>query len=67
MGITTEVLEAKRLEYQNKLQMYRNTVIALEGAIEAIDDLLKGDALTMDELKETLGAESIEVIENDKS
>lgn len=38
--ITKEVLTAKRSEYLEKLQMYQNTVIAIQGALEALDDLL---------------------------
>ena len=61
MPITQEVLQAKRLEYLQKLQMYQNTVIAIQGAIEAIDDLLNGDSITTEELKEVLNAQSVEV------
>ena len=61
MPITKEVLQAKRLEYLQKLQMYQNTVIAIQGAIEAIDDLLNGDSITTEELKEVLNAQSVEV------
>jgi hypothetical protein len=39
--ITKDVLIAKRNEYVGKLQTYQNTVIAIQGAIEAIDDLLQ--------------------------
>jgi uncharacterized protein YutE (UPF0331/DUF86 family) len=69
MVIDKNVLLSKKQEYITKLQMYRNTAIAIEGAIDAIDDLLKDfedAALTTDELKEAIGAQSVEVM-NDKS
>lgn len=58
---TKEQLEAKRAEYIRARDQ-------LDGAIMAIGEIIAmcypEDALTLDELKEMTGAQSVEVVEN---
>lgn len=65
--LNKEVLLAKRKEYENQMQMHQNTVIAIQGAIEAIDDLLASieDAIPLDVFGKAIGAESVEVVKNE--
>ncbi len=55
--ITAEVLKKKRAEYVATLQGLQDNVIALQGAIQAIDELLELSTPTMTE------SELIEAIE----
>jgi hypothetical protein len=61
-AITREELERRKADYEAQ-------IIALQGAIAAIDDLIKflegNDALTMDDLKSITGAQKVEFTKND--
>lgn len=62
--IDRATLQAKRAEYQQTMDDYQRSIYALQGAIQAVDELLALDAqneqaLTMDELKQFVGAREI--------
>lgn len=65
--ITKDVLLSQREEYVKKRTLYQNTVIAIEGAIEALDDLLKlyDDGIPLEDFAKQLGAVSAEIVTND--
>jgi len=53
--ITSEVLTKKRAEYVARLQELENNIFALQGAIQAIDELSEiENSLTVEELTEAL-------------
>ena len=54
-AITAEVLQKKRAEYVATLQSLQNNVIALQGAIQAVDELLElSSTMTESELLEAI-------------
>jgi histone deacetylase complex regulatory component SIN3 len=57
MNITRQHIEAKRAEYQNTIDQYQRSIFALQGALQAMDELLAEtqDAMTLDQLGATLG------------
>lgn len=59
--IDRATLEAKRAEYQRTIDDYQRSIYALQGAIQAIDELeaLLDPALTIDQLGQALGAVEI--------
>ena len=55
MQLTAEVLKKKRAEYATTLQGLQDNVIALQGAIQAVDELIEiSESMTEDELKEAI-------------
>ena len=55
MQVTAEVLKEKRAEYISTLQGLQDNVIALRGAIQAMDELLElSETMTEVELKEAI-------------
>ena len=57
MNITTLQLQNKRAEYVSTLQSLQENVIALQGAIQAVDELIelsKPDTMTEQELVEAI-------------
>ena len=55
MQVTAEVLKNKRAEYISTLQGLQDNVIALQGAIQAMDELLElSETMTEAELKEAI-------------
>lgn len=61
MDIPRAKLEAKRQECLKLLETYQQQMFALQGAVQMIDELLvePKDALTMDDLRQALGAQSV--------
>lgn len=55
MELTKEVLNNKRAEYVKTLQGLQDNVIALQGAIQAVDELIElSDSMTETELMEAI-------------
>lgn len=55
MQLTAEVLKKKRAEYVTTLQGLQDNVIALQGAIQAVDELIEmSESMTETELVEAI-------------
>ena len=57
MQITTLTLQTKRAEYVSTLQSLQDNIIALQGAIQAVDELIelsKPETMTEQELAEAI-------------
>ncbi len=58
--ITTETLQGKRKYYQSMIDEYQRSIYALQGAVQAIDELLsETETLDIHQLKAMTGAAEI--------
>jgi recombinational DNA repair protein RecR len=59
--MTNEALRAKHAEALQKVKQAEADLYYLQGYLQAIEDVIN-DAISMDELAQAIGAETVEVI-----